>query len=193
MDTEMLLAVLVILALVAIALVLYQRKSRSDRLRRDFGPEYGRTVETFGSREKAEAELHARRKRVDKLNIVPLTPADAQRFSQAWRSLQARFVDDPHGALAEADALVRDLMHERGYPMADFESSAADISVNHPGVVEHYRAAHAVAERDARGETDTEGLRQAVIHYRALFAELLEVDEPERHDTRHHPDMRTQS
>ena len=192
MNTEMLLAVLVILALVAIAFVLYQR-NRSDRLRRDFGPEYGRAVETFGSREKAEAELHARRKRVDKLNIVPLSPADAQRFSQAWRSLQARFVDNPHGALAEADALVRDLMHKRGYPMADFESSAADISVNHPGVVEHYRAAHAVAERDARGETDTEGLRQAVIHYRALFAELLEVDEPERHDHRHHPDMRTQS
>jgi len=192
MDTEMLLAVLVILALVAIAFVLYQR-NRSDRLRRDFGPEYGRTVETFGSREKAEAELHARRKRVDRLNIVPLSPADAQRFSQAWRSLQARFVDNPHGALAEADALVRELMHKRGYPMGDFESSAADISVNHPGVVEHYRAAHAVAERDARGETDTEGLRQAVIHYRALFAELLEVDEPERHDHRHHPDMRTQS
>jgi hypothetical protein len=193
MDTQMLLAVLVILALVAIALVLYQRKSRSDRLRRDFGPEYGRTVESMGSRDKAEAELQARRKRVDELHIVPLSPADAQRFSQSWRSLQARFVDNPHGALAEADALVRDLMHKRGYPMGDFERSAADISVNHPGVVEHYRAAHAVAERDARGEADTEGLRQAVIHYRALFAELLEVDEPEQHDHRHHSDMRTQS
>lgn len=193
MDTQMLLAVLVILALVAIALVLYTRKSRSDRLRRDFGPEYGRTVESLGSRDKAEAELQARRKRVDKLRIVPLSPADAQRFSQAWRTLQSRFVDNPHGALAEADALVRDLMHKRGYPMGDFERSAADISVHHPGVVEHYRAAHAMAERDARGESDTEGLRQAVIHYRALFAELLEVDEPGQHDPRHHPDMRTQS
>jgi len=193
MDREMLLAGLVILALIAIALVLYQRKARSDRLRRDFGPEYGRAVESFGSRDKAEAELQARRQRVDRLRIVPLSAEDAQRFSQAWRSLQARFVDNPHGALAEADALVRDLMHKRGYPMADFEHSAADISVNHPGVVEHYRAAHAVAESDARGETDTEGLRQAVIHYRALFAELLEVDEPEHHDPRQHPDMRTQS
>ena len=193
MDTEMLVVGLVILALIAIALVLYQRKSRSDRLQRQFGPEYGRAVETHGSRDKAEAELLARRQRVDKLNIVPLSPADAQRFSQAWRALQARFVDNPKGSLAEADALVRDLMQKRGYPMRDFESSAADISVNHPGVVEHYRAAHSIAEQDERGQVDTEGQRQAVIHYRALFAELLEVNEPEQHDTHHPHGMRTQS
>ncbi|TFZ06208.1 hypothetical protein EZ313_06065 [Ramlibacter henchirensis] len=193
MDTESLLVGLVILALVAVALVLLWRKRQSSHLQRDFGPEYGRTVETLGSRDKAEAELMARRKRVDKLNIVPLSADDAQRFTQAWRSVQARFVDNPQGALAEADALVRDLMQKRGYPMGDFERSAADISVHHPGVVEHYRAAHAIAERDHRGEVDTEGRRQAVIHYRALFDELLEVDSPERHDTPHHPGMRTQS
>ena len=192
MDNQTLIAALVILALIVIALVLYQRRSRSKHLQRDFGPEYGRTVESMGSRDKAEAELLARRKRVEKLNIVPLSPADAQRFTQAWRALQARFVDNPQGALAEADALVRDLMSKRGYPMGDFERSAADISVHHPGVVEHYRAGHAIAERHARGEADTEGMRQAVIHYRALFAELLEVDEPGHHDTHHHG-MRTQA
>lgn len=191
MDTEMLVVGLVILALVAIALVLYQRKTRSRNLQHHFGAEYGRAVETTGSRDKAEAELLARRKRVDQLHIAPLSPADAQRFTQAWRSLQARFVDNPQDALAQADALVQDLMRTRGYPMGDFERSAADISVNHPGVVEHYRAGHAIAERQGRGEVDTEGMRQAVIHYRALFAELLEVDQTGHHD--HHPDMRTQS
>jgi hypothetical protein len=193
MDTEMLIVGLVVLALIVIALVLYQRKSRSQDLQRNFGPEYSRTVETMGNRDKAEAELLARRKRVEQLDIVPLSPADAQRFSQSWRSLQARFVDNPHGVLAEADTLVRELMQKRGYPVGDFERRAADISVHHPGVVEHYRAAHEVTERDRRGEVDTEGMRQAVIHYRALFAELLEVDEPPAEDPRHHREMRTQS
>lgn len=146
----------------------------------------------MGSRDKAEAELLARKKRVDDLDIVPLSPADAQRFSQEWRSLQSRFVDNPRGVLADADLLVRELMQKRGYPMGDFERRAADISVHHAGVVDHYRAAHALTERDRRGEVDTEGMRQAVIHYRALFAELLEVDKPQP-PTQHHPEMRTQS
>jgi hypothetical protein len=192
MDNESLILGLVILAVIAVLFVLFRRRSQSKHLRHHFGPEYERTVEATGSRDKAEAELLARRKRVDKLNIVPLSPADAQRYTQAWRALQARFVDDPHSALDEADVLVRDLMSRRGYPMGDFERSAADISVHHPGVVEHYRAGHAIAQQHARGEVDTEGMRQAVIHYRALFSELLEVDGNEHHDP-HPPGMRTQS
>ncbi|MGZ5179148.1 MAG: hypothetical protein ACXWC6_03475 [Ramlibacter sp.] len=193
LDNNMLILGIVILVLVAIALWMYTRKRESQTLERRFGPEYGRTVEEMGSRDKAEAELKARQKRVEQLDIVPLAPADAQRFSQQWRMLQARFVDNPKGALLEADQLVRDLMQKRGYPMGDFERRAADISVHHPGVVEHYRAAHDITERDRRGEIDTEGMRQAVIHYRALFAELLQTEPPAAPDVREHREMRAQS
>lgn len=192
MDTNLLVAVVVIAVLIAVALWMFNRKRQSEHLEKRFGPEYDRAVEAHGSREKAEADLLARKKRVEQLHIVPLDPADAQRFQQQWRSLQARFVDNPRGVLADADHLVRELMQKRGYPMGDFERRAADISVNHPGVVEHYRAAHDITARERRGEVDTEGLRQAVIHYRALFAELLQVEEPPRPDG-HHPEMRTQS
>jgi hypothetical protein len=175
LDPSMLIIALMIIALLAIAMWLHFRRHESQALERRFGPEYGRAVEELGSRPKAEAELKARQKRVEQLDIVPLAPADAARFSEAWRNLQARFVDNPKGVLADADRLVRELMEKRGYPMADFETRAADISVHHPTVVEHYRAAHDIALRDERGKVDTEGMRQAVIHYRALFAELLEV------------------
>jgi hypothetical protein len=177
-DTNLLIAVIVILAIVAVLFWLYSRRKHSQQLERRFGPEYHRTVDQMGGRDKAEAELLARQKRVEQLHIVPLAPADAQRFSQQWRSLQTRFVDNPKGALVEADQLVRELMQERGYPMGDFEHRAADISVHHPGVVEHYRAAHDITERERHGEVDTERMRQAVIHYRALFAELLQADSP---------------
>jgi hypothetical protein len=109
-----------------------------------------------------------------------LAPEEAARFSQAWKTLQGRFVDNPKGVLIEADQLVRELMQLRGYPMGDFERRAADISVDHPAVVDHYRAAQAIAMRDRRGEADTEELRRAVVHYRALFDELLEVDPGQR-------------
>jgi LPXTG-motif cell wall-anchored protein len=191
-DTNTLLIALGLVILIAIAVWMYTRKRRSDELAHRFGPEYDRTLNEMGSRDKAEAELLARKKRVDQLDIVPLSPADAQRFSQEWRGLQARFVDNPKGALADADQLVRELMSRRGYPMGDFERRAADISVHHPGVVEHYRAAHDIAESDRRGQVDTEGMRQAVIHYRALFAELLEVEDP-RQPMPTRPEMRTQS
>ena len=192
MDPNLLIVALVILALIAVALFLQQRKSRSDHLRRDFGPEYGRAVRDLGSREKAESELLARRKRVQKLDIVPLSPADAQRFSQQWRSLQARFVDNPRGVLAEADLLLQELMEKRGYPAADFDQRAADVSVQHPAMVEHYRAAHDLTERDRSDEVDTEGMRQAVIHYRALFADLLQTQDPqhEQHGRQHRHSMR---
>jgi hypothetical protein len=167
------LAIIVLLAVVAIALM--TRKRRSEHLASRFGPEYERTVHEMGSRSRAESELAAREKRVQKLTIVPLPPQDAQRFRMDWQALQARFVDNPGLAVAEADNLVREVMSRRGYPMGDFESQAADISVDHPVVVEHYRAAHAIAQRQRRGEVDTEALRQGLVHYRALFTELLET------------------
>ena len=172
-----LLAAVLIVVVIAIAAAYYARRKKSVRLQQRFGPEYGRTVDRLGNRAKAEAELAAREKRVERLNITPLAPADAARFSQAWSTLQGRFVDNPKGVVVQADQLVYELMQKRGYPMGDFERRAADISVDHPGVVSNYRAARAIALRDGRGEADTEELRKAVVHYRALFDELLEARE----------------
>ena len=168
----------VVFALIAVAAWLFSRKKKqSERLQHRFGSEYGRTVGELGGRTKAEAELKAREKRVEQLTITPLAPAEAARFSQAWSALQGRFVDNPKGVVVQADQLVRELMLKRGYPMGDFERRAADISVDHPAVVQHYRAAQAIAARDDRGEADTEELRKAVVHYRVLFDEMLEVRE----------------
>jgi hypothetical protein len=169
------LAVVVVLVLVALGAWFFIQKRQSERLQERFGPEYARTVDALGSRTKAESELKAREERVGKLTIVPLSPSDASVFSQAWANLQASFVDNPQGVVAQADQLVRELMAKRGYPVADFEHRAADISVDHPAVVENYRAAQIIAARDARGEASTEDLRNAVVHYRVLFNELLEV------------------
>ena len=168
----------VVIALLALAAWFFSHKKRqSERLQHRFGPEYGRAVGELGGRTKAESELKAREKRVEHLTITPLAPAEAARFSQAWSALQGRFVDNPKGVVVQADELVRELMLKRGYPMGDFERRAADISVDHPAVVENYRAAQAIAARDERGEADTEELRKAVVHYRVLFDEMLEVRE----------------
>ena len=161
----------VVLLAVAVGFI-SQRQQQSKRLRQRFGAEYDRAVTEFG-RNKAEAELKAREKRVEKFTIIPLASADAARFTQAWTALQGRFIDNPKGVVVEADHLVRELMLKRGYPMGDFERRAADISVDYPAVVENYRAAQAIAVRDERGEADTEELRKAVVHYRTLFDELL--------------------
>jgi hypothetical protein len=167
--------VLIAICVAAVAWIFMQRQRRSQHLRRRFGPEYGHTVKELGGQTKAEAELQKREDRVARLNITPLVPADAARFTQAWNALQGRFIDNPKGVVAEADGLVRDLMMKRGYPMGDFERRAADISVHHPGVVANYRTAQVIAARDARGEADTEELRRAVVCFRSLFDELLEV------------------
>ena len=172
----LILAVIVALVVLAAVAWLVVQQQRSTRLKRRFGAEYDAAVSQFHSRTKAEAELLRREQRVAGLTIIPLTPADFSRFSQAWAALQSRFVDNPTGVVAEADQLVRELMTKRGYPVGDFEARAADISVDHPAVVANYRAAHVIADRDVNGTADTEELRKAVVHYRTLFEELLEAE-----------------
>jgi len=168
-------AVLLIALVIGVAAWLVTQKQRTLKLKQHFGSEYDQTVAELGSREKGEAELTSRERRVAGFSVVPLTPADAVRFTQAWSALQGRFIDNPKGVLLDADILVRELMAKRGYPMGDFEHRAADISVNHPGVVAAYRVAQEIAARNERGEADTEELRKAVVHYRTLFDELLGV------------------
>ena len=177
-QTWIILAAVVALALISVGAWFFYRKKQSHKLQERFGPEYDRTVNELGSRTKGESDLKAREKRVDQLEIIPLAPPEAARFSEAWHALQGRFVDNPKGVVVQAEQLVRELMEKRGYPMGDFERRAGDISVDHPDVVANYRSAQAIAVRDQRGSADTEDMRKAVVHYRALFDELLEVREP---------------
>jgi hypothetical protein len=172
----MILAVILVIAAAAALLWVYaDRRRQSVRLKTRFGAEYGRTVRQLGNQGRAEAELRKREARVAEFRIRSLTAEEATRFSQAWLRLQGRFVDNPKGAVAEADRLVTELMTARGYPMSDFERRASDISVDHPAVVDAYRAAQAIAVKDARDAANTEELRTAIVHYRALFADLLET------------------
>lgn len=170
-------AAVIVVAVILLAwlVVREQRRKQSIHLRQRFGPEYARVVAERGSQAQAESELLAREKRVERLKIVPLSPAEAARFSQAWGQLQSQFVDNPTGVVIEADRLVRDLMVKRGYPMTDFERRAADISVHHATVVDTYRSARDIAARSQQGTASTEDLRKAVVYYRSLFDELLEV------------------
>jgi len=167
-------AIVVIVVVPALWLVMSRR--RSQQLRERFGSEYDRTVKTEQNIRRAEAALAARAKRVDALHIRPLAHNDAVRFDANWRAVQARFVDDPKGAVTEADRLVGEVMSVRGYPLGDFEQRVADISVDHPDVVANYRAAREIALLHSRGQASTEDLRQAMVHYRALFRDLLETD-----------------
>ena len=167
-------AILVIVAVVALVAWAMQRR-RSDELKRRFGPEYERTVQASHDQREAEAELRARQERVDALEIRPLAPEARDKYTERWREVQAMFVDDPGTAVDEADKLIGEVMRARGYPVGDFEQRAADVSVNHPQVVDHYRTAHAIALKRQSGEGATEQLRQAFVHYRALFADLLET------------------
>jgi len=170
--------VVAVLLVAGIAILFSIRKRKTERLRSQFGgTEYNRAVKEGGSRQKAEAVLDKRADRVESFHIQPLGPGDRARFVESWRGVQARFVDGPGGALTEADQLLRDVMSTRGYPVSDFEQRAADISVDHPLVLERYRSAHEIAVRQTQGQASTEDLRQAMIHYRALFEEL--VGEPE--------------
>jgi hypothetical protein len=151
-----------------------RRKTTTANLRQRFGPEYERAVGEHGSERQAEAQLAAREKRVDGLKIRDLDPAKRKEFSGQWQALQSHFVDDPTAAIAEADALLSTVMQARGYPIADFNQRAADISVDHPRVVANYRSGHEIAIRLDKGEASTEDLRTAMIHYRSLFEELVQ-------------------
>jgi hypothetical protein len=170
--------IVAIVVLLAVVAWLATERRRSDRLKERFGPEYDRTIESTGERRKAESELEARGRRVDALHIRALDDNERDRFLAMWKVVQTRFVDEPWEAVRDADSLIGKVMAARGYPVADFEQRAADVSVNHPQVVDHYRIAHRIAERGEGTAADTEDLRQAMVHYRALFADLLETDEP---------------
>lgn len=172
-------AVLVAVAAVAAAGWMYLKMKQTRRLRSRFGPEYDRLAEVDGNRGRTEKTLHEREKRVQGLNLVPLSAEDRDRFAAAWQHEQSGFVDDPRSAVANADTLLTQVMTKRGYPMGDFEQRAADISVDHSLVVKNYRIAHDIALRDSSGETTTEELRTALLHYRMLFEDLLEVQVPE--------------
>ena len=177
MATWVWIVIAVAAAIVLLAVLLGGFGARRTRsLKERFGREYDRTVEQAGGRRAAERELREREKRHDELELRPLSPGSRDRYVQRWQSTQSRFVDDPKGAVAEADALVQEVMQERGYPTKDFEQRVADISVEHPQLVEKYRTANGIARASERGEASTEDLRQSVRHYRALFAELLEVE-----------------
>ena len=178
MDPKLIaLAAVVVILIIAVLAWLYVRKRRSTTadLRHKFGPEYDRAVREQGSQRKAEAKLADREKRVEELNIRDLDPVEHDRFSKQWESVQSRFIDSPKGAVAEADDLVSSLMKVRGYPVSDFNQRAADVSVDHPRVVENYRSAHEIALRVGKAETTTEELRTAMIHYRWLIEELMQV------------------
>ena len=169
--------VLIAIAVVAVlAVVVWQAlaRRRTGRLQQQFGPEYDRTLDTTDSKRDAEAELQAREERRQQLEIRPLSQAARERYMQSWQSVQAQFVDDPGGAVASADSLIQSVMAERGYPVDDFDQRAADVSVDHPQVVENYRHGHRLAQASADGSDSTEDLRQAMRHYRALFDELVE-------------------
>lgn len=174
-NTIMIVAVLVALAAIAAAGWMYLQGKQTKRLRSKFGTEYDRLAEAQGGRGHAEKALHEREKRVEGLNLIPLSQENRERFAGAWQQEQAGFVDDPTSAVANVDRLVTEVMRARGYPMGDFEQRAADISVDHSIVVTNYRIAHDIALRNIGGETNTEELRTALLHYRMLFEDLLDV------------------
>jgi FtsZ-interacting cell division protein ZipA len=178
MDTWVWIVIAAAVVIVLLAIVWSATRAKRTRSLQDtFGREYDRTVDQAGDRRAAERELRERQKQHDKLDIRPLSPESRDRYVRRWQSTQTRFVDDPHGAVAEADTLVQEVMQERGYPTKDFERRVADVSVDHPDLVEKYRTADGIARASERGEASTEDMRHSVRHYRALFAELLETDD----------------
>jgi FtsZ-interacting cell division protein ZipA len=180
MDTQVVIVLIaaILIALLGVGVWYYVRRTTSRKLKDQFGPEYDHTVTRLRSEELAEAELKERKKRVSKYKIVSLPRTESARYQQSWMTVQRQFVDQPETAVNDADRLVREVMEKRGYPVTHFEQSAADLSVDYPDVVDNYRAAHRIAERSRGGRADTEELREALVYYRALFQELLEISEP---------------
>ena len=167
--------VVVIIALVVVLAAVAKRRRTSKQLQEHYGPEYEREVERTGSRKDAESKLEERQERRSQLDIRPLDPQARDRYAESWRTTQARFVDDPENSVRESHRLVGEVMRERGYPVGDdFDRQAEDVSVDHPGVASNYRSANEISQRNDRGEASTEDLRQALVHYRSLFDELLD-------------------
>lgn len=172
-QTQMRIAVVVVAALVAIALWLYMKRRKTTTLRARFGPEYDRLLQSTKSPAEAERELLARQRRVDSFSLRTLPRDEAERFASSWRTVQARFVDDPRTAVNEADRLIEDVMRARGYPVEDTAHRLDDLSVEHAAVISNYRAGREIIVRHERGEASTEDLRKAMVHFRALFDELV--------------------
>jgi len=180
-NRMMIVIAVLVIAIIVIAAVAFMnsRRRRRLQLQQRFGPEYDRVLKQEGDPRKAEGVLEFRQKRREKFRIHPLSAADRSNFAVRWNEVQARFVDDPRGAVTVADSLVTDVMQARGYPIGEFDQRAADRSVDYPLIVENYRAAHAIALRHGEGKASTEEMRQAMVHYRLLFQELLE-ERPQR-------------
>ena len=180
LNPVMLILIAGLVLAIGLALWMYMQKRRTQSLRSKFGPEYDKAVVQHRDRGHAESELQKRANRVAKFDIHPLKAEDRSRYTEDWRREQSLFVDDPRAAVNHADTLVQDVMHRRGYPVGDFDQNAADLSVDHPRVVENYRIAHEIALREGQGPAGTEDLRKAMVSYRALFEDLLEtVEKPE--------------
>lgn len=172
-TTGLIVVIVVVVAAVAVLAWLYARRRRSEQLRGRFGPEYERTVQKVGDTRRAEDVLEKRQEKVAAFRIRALSRDEAARYRDAWRRVQARFVDEPRDAVQEADRVIGDVMHTRGYPTADLAARTEHLSVDHAKTVEDYRIAHAIVERSDRGEAGTEDLRQAMVHFRALFDDLV--------------------
>lgn len=183
-QMTLLVAAIVVVVVIAAVAFFLTRKRRSQRLRERFGPEYDRVVKKEGQIGRAESVLEIRAARIEKFQIRPLTSAMRADFLNRWMTVQTQFVDDPKGSVTRADQLVNEVMKTRGYPVADFDQRTADLSVDHPVVVENYRAAHDIALRHSRGQASTEDLRRAMVHYRSLFDELLQDSVPVRKEAR---------
>lgn len=180
LTPAMMILIAVAIVAIGVAVWMYMQKKRTQDLRSRFGPEYEKAVDSHKDRSHAESDLEKREKRVAKFNIRSLREDERVKYAEDWRVEQSLFVDDPRTAVKHADILVQGVMKQRGYPVSDFEQNASDLSVDHPRVVENYRAAHEIAIRDGRGQSSTEDLRKAMVSYRALFEDLLEqpVDKP---------------
>ncbi len=173
MATGAIVAIIIVVIVVAAVLLVLATVNRRRRLRERFGPEYDRAVTESGSRREAEAELAKREKHVRELDIRPLSPTARNQYQSEWTAVQEQFVDAPQAAVTGAQTLVSTVMEARGYPTQPYDQTLADLSVEHASTLDHFRAAHDISQNAAAGTATTEDLRQAMIHYRALFAELL--------------------
>ncbi|HXE07238.1 MAG TPA: hypothetical protein VN612_05040 [Acidobacteriaceae bacterium] len=178
-HTAVIVLIIVIAVVLIAAAIIVSRRKRSEHLREKFGPEYDRTLREKGDARHAEAVLLDREKRVKKFPLRTLAAADRDRYADEWAAVQRRFVDDPAGAVVQADKLVTRVMEARGYPTGDFEQRAADLSVDYPVFVQNYRGAREITLRHAKGQSSTEDLRRAMVYFRSLFDELLGIRKPQ--------------